>query len=115
MLIGGRAGTVDEAYQPDTLTGVKINLGWGEQMTIILGTMFLVAVALIIRAMLNAPAWTTAEYVVGDFSIADAALFYVEFWADRSKATLPSNCAAHYARMKARPSVQKAMMDEGIG
>ena len=55
------------------------------------------------------------EYVVGEFSIADAALFYVEFWADRSQMTLPPNCVAHFARMKARPSVQKAMKDEGIG
>jgi glutathione S-transferase len=55
------------------------------------------------------------EYVVGEFSIADAALFYVEFWADRSQMALPPNCVAHFARMKARPSVQKAMKDEGIG
>jgi glutathione S-transferase len=44
------------------------------------------------------------DYLVGDFSIADAAMFYVEFWADRSKITLPPNCAAHYSRMKARQS-----------
>jgi glutathione S-transferase len=54
------------------------------------------------------------EYLVGGFSIADAALFYVEFWADRSKITLPPNCAAHYNRMKARESVQKAFQDEGL-
>ena len=54
------------------------------------------------------------DYVVGDFSVADAALFYVEFWADRSKVPLPPNCAAHYARMKDRPSVQKALADEGL-
>jgi glutathione S-transferase len=54
------------------------------------------------------------DYLVGGFSIADAALFYVEFWADRSKIALPPNCAAHYARMKARQSVQKAFQDEGL-
>jgi glutathione S-transferase len=55
------------------------------------------------------------EYLVGDFSIADAALFYVEFWAAaRMNIELPKNCAAHYARMKARPAVAKAMADEGI-
>jgi glutathione S-transferase len=54
------------------------------------------------------------EYLVGNFSVADAALYYVEFWADRSKVQLPPNCAAHYARMKERPSVQKAMKDEGL-
>ncbi|MDB5592721.1 glutathione S-transferase C-terminal domain-containing protein [Enterovirga sp.] len=56
------------------------------------------------------------EWVAGGaFSIADAALFYVEFWAaDRSGMTLPPNLAAHYARMKARPAVRKAMADEGF-
>jgi glutathione S-transferase len=55
------------------------------------------------------------EYLVETFSIADAALFYVEFWgADRLHVTLPPNCASHYARMKARPAVQKALQDEGI-
>jgi glutathione S-transferase len=56
------------------------------------------------------------EYLVGDFSVADAALFYVEFWgADRLRMELPPNCASHYARMKARPAVQKALRDEGFG
>ena len=55
------------------------------------------------------------DYVVGSFSIADAALFYVEFWgADRLGMTLPPNCAAHYARMKERPTVQKVLRDEGL-
>ena len=47
--------------------------------------------------------------------MADAALFYVEFWAaDRMHMELPANLKAHYARMKARPSVQKAMQVEGF-
>ncbi|MBV8094175.1 MAG: glutathione S-transferase family protein [Acetobacteraceae bacterium] len=55
------------------------------------------------------------DYIVGQFSIADAALFYVEFWwSERLKNPLPANCAAHYARMKARPSVQKVLRDEGF-
>lgn len=55
------------------------------------------------------------DYVVGQFSVADAALFYVEFWAaDRMKMTMPSNCVAHFARMKARPAVQKVMAAEGL-
>jgi glutathione S-transferase len=55
------------------------------------------------------------EYVVGPFSIADAALFYVEFWgAARLKITLPKNCAAHYQRMLARPAVQRMMQQEGL-
>ena len=55
------------------------------------------------------------EYLFERFSIADAALFYVEFWgADRLHMTLPPNCAAHYARMKARPAVQKVLRAEGF-
>jgi glutathione S-transferase len=56
------------------------------------------------------------EWIAGTMSIADFALFYVEFWAaDRAKIQLPPNCAAHYARMKALPSVQKTLADEGFG
>ena len=56
------------------------------------------------------------EYLGGRFSIADTALFYVEFWgAERVGMTLPPNCAAHYARMKARPAVRKVLQDEGFG
>jgi glutathione S-transferase len=54
------------------------------------------------------------EYAVGKFSIADAALFYVEFWSKRVGMTLPSNCAAHLERMLARPAVQRTMAAEGL-
>lgn len=55
------------------------------------------------------------DYVVGPFSIADAALFYTEFWgAGRMGMTLPPNCAAHYKRMLARPAVQKTLQAEGL-
>ena len=55
------------------------------------------------------------EYIVGPFSIADAALFYVEFWgAARLKMDLPANCGAHYKRMLARPAVQRMMQQEGL-
>jgi glutathione S-transferase len=55
------------------------------------------------------------EYVVGPFSIADAALFYVEFWAAaRVKMDLPANSAAHFKRMLARPAVQRMMEQEGL-
>ncbi len=55
------------------------------------------------------------DYLVGQFSIADAALFYVEFWgAARLKIDLPANCAAHYKRMTARPAVQRMMQQEGL-
>jgi glutathione S-transferase len=54
------------------------------------------------------------DYAVGKFSIADAALFYVEFWAKRVGIALPSNCAAHLERMLARPSVQRTLTAEGL-
>ena len=55
------------------------------------------------------------EYLLGPFSIADAALFYVEFWgAARLKLALPPNCAAHYVRMLARPAVARVMAAEGL-
>ncbi len=56
------------------------------------------------------------DYLGGSsFSVADAALFYVEFWAaGRMNMTLPPNCAAHYQRMQARPAVRKVMEAEGL-
>jgi len=55
------------------------------------------------------------DYVAGDFSFGDAALFYVSFWgAARLNLELPPNVAGHYARMKARPATQRAMAREGL-
>jgi glutathione S-transferase len=56
------------------------------------------------------------QFLGGDkLSVADAALFYVSFWAaGRMKMTLPPNVAAHYARMKQRPAVQRALEQEGL-
>ncbi len=56
------------------------------------------------------------DYLGGaTMSIADAALFYLEFWvAERLKQPLPVHLAAHYARMRARPAVAKALADEGL-
>jgi glutathione S-transferase len=54
------------------------------------------------------------EYAVGQFSIADSAIFYIEFWAGRVNLPLPPNCAAHYARMLARPATQRMMTAEGL-
>jgi glutathione S-transferase len=50
-----------------------------------------------------------------ELSIADAGVFYVEFWAAaRLNMKLPPNVAAHYERMKARPAVQRTMQQEGV-
>ncbi len=53
------------------------------------------------------------DYVADTFSIADAALFYVEFWADKTGIPLPSHCQAHYRRMIGRPVVRQVLMEEG--
>lgn len=45
----------------------------------------------------------------GTFSIGDAALFYCERWAPQVEMALPPNVAAHFDRMKARPSVRRAL------
>ena len=54
------------------------------------------------------------DYAVGKFSVADAAIFYVEFWTKRVSMTLPAHCAAHLDRMLARPAVQRVMQQEGL-
>lgn len=52
-------------------------------------------------------------YVIDSFSIADAALFYVEFWADKIGILLPENCLRHYRLMLERPVVRGVLMEEG--
>lgn len=52
-------------------------------------------------------------YALGSFGIADAALFYVEFWADKTAIALPKNCLAHYRLMCSRPVVKRVLMEEG--
>ena len=50
------------------------------------------------------------EYLIGDISIADAALFYCEAWmVNRLGGTLPANCQAHFERMSARPGIARAV------
>lgn len=55
------------------------------------------------------------DYVVNHFTIADAALFYVEFWANRIEIALPEHCQAHYQRLLKRPAVKQVLMEEGYG
>jgi glutathione S-transferase len=53
-------------------------------------------------------------YAVGpQFTIADAALFYNEFWADKTEITLPARVAAHYRRLRALPVVRQVLAEEG--
>jgi glutathione S-transferase len=53
------------------------------------------------------------NYLAGDYSVADAILFYVEFWADKTNIALPENLVAHYTRMLTRPVVQRVLQEEG--
>jgi len=52
-------------------------------------------------------------YVAGEFSIADAALFYCEFWAARIGIKLPEHCQAHYQGMLKRRAVIQVLKEEG--
>jgi len=53
------------------------------------------------------------DYLLGDFSIADAGLFILEWWGrTRAKLSLPANLDAHYERMLTRPAVQRMMARE---
>lgn len=52
-------------------------------------------------------------YAIGAFSIADAALFYVEFWADKIGIELPKHCLHHYQLMLTRPMVRQVLLEEG--
>lgn len=54
-------------------------------------------------------------YVLDDFSIADAALFYNSFWAVHLGMALPPRCQRHYEQMLQRPSVAQILMEEGYG
>ena len=54
-------------------------------------------------------------YLLGDYSIADAVLFYLGDWAVRRvQMPVPDNIAAHTARMRARPAVSRALAAEGL-
>lgn len=54
------------------------------------------------------------DWLIGTYSIADAALFFIEMWGKRAELTLPPNIAAHFLRMQTRPAVQRALAREGL-
>lgn len=55
------------------------------------------------------------DYLCGDYSFADSALFYVSmWWVKRMAGTLPANVDGHYKRMLARPAVQRTLVAEGL-
>jgi glutathione S-transferase len=53
-------------------------------------------------------------YAMGaDFTIADAALFYVFFWASKTNIAMPPRCQALFERIRARPVVNQVLREEG--
>lgn len=69
---------------------------------------------MVARAFDMLETWLPAEgYALGHFSIADPAIFYVAFWAEHLKITLPPRCQAHYSLMRSRPVVQRVLREEG--
>jgi glutathione S-transferase len=55
------------------------------------------------------------DWLAGEYSIADPALFYVAWWAvARLNIALPAEVRRHFERMMGRRSVQKALKDEGF-
>ncbi len=55
------------------------------------------------------------DWLAGDYSVADSALYYVEYWvSDIAKWQLPPNVQAHFERMKKRPAVQASRKEEGV-
>jgi glutathione S-transferase len=64
---------------------------------------------------LLAEALGAKAYLLGDYSIADAALFFLEHWAvKRVKLSIPRTISEHFERMLARPAVQRALATEGL-
>ena len=60
--------------------------------------------------------WKGGTWVLASgYSVADAALFFVEYWATRrSGLTLPPKLQAHLEAMLARPAVQRTLQQEGL-
>ena len=54
-----------------------------------------------------------AGFITDHFSIADAALFYIEFWAIKSDIELPANCLRHYQKLLKRSTVRQVLAEEG--
>jgi len=55
------------------------------------------------------------DYLFNNFSVADTALFYTEFWTMHIGLPLPENCQHHYRTMLKRPAVSQVLIEEGYG
>lgn len=54
------------------------------------------------------------DYLLGDFSIADAYAYVVLNWARRFEIPVTPKLDAYFARVRSRPGVQKALQEEGL-
>ncbi len=65
---------------------------------------------------LLAPILGEQAFLFGDnFTIADAGLFFLEYWAaHRCNIPMPAALNAHLARLMARPAVRKVLANEGL-
>lgn len=54
------------------------------------------------------------DYLLGDFTVADAYLFVMLMWAQMMGLKLPEPLPAYFARVKARPAVQTSLKHEGL-
>ncbi|WP_206078430.1 glutathione S-transferase family protein [Poseidonocella sp. HB161398] len=52
-------------------------------------------------------------YAAGSYSAADPVLFYVEFWAAKTRVAMPPKLLAHFRLMLARPVVSRVLKEEG--
>jgi len=54
-------------------------------------------------------------YILGEFSIVEAALFFLEYWArHRAGIPMPAVFEAHLDRLLARPAARRALAAEGL-
>lgn len=54
------------------------------------------------------------DWLLGDYSIADSALFYLTLWAAAKQVDMPPSLTAFYQRMLDRPAVRRALTKEGL-
>lgn len=54
------------------------------------------------------------DWLLGEYTIADANLFYITRWCRQHRIDMPANIAAHHTRMLARPAVRRALEADGL-
>lgn len=54
------------------------------------------------------------DYLLGQFTVADAYAYVVINWARGFEVSLPAKINAYFERMRARPAVQKTLQEEGL-